>query len=79
MARTIGYLRVSTDEQLHGYGMDAQLSAIRAAVGEPDAVYRDGVSHDTIHKAKVIQEKADEETKEKLREGETYDGYDPNA
>jgi len=30
-----------------------------------------GVSHDTIHKAKVIQEKADEETKKQLRKGET--------
>lgn len=30
-----------------------------------------GVSHDTIHKAKVIAEKAPEETKAKLRKGET--------
>ncbi len=29
------------------------------------------LSHDTIHKAKVIQQKADEETKEKLRAGDT--------
>lgn len=30
-----------------------------------------GVSHDTIHKAAVIEEKAPEEVKERLRKGET--------
>ncbi len=30
-----------------------------------------GVSHDTIHKAKIISKKASEEVKEKLRKGET--------
>lgn len=38
----IAYLRVSTDEQVRsGLGLDAQLEAIRRAVGEPAAVYRD--------------------------------------
>ena len=42
---TIAYLRVSTDEQLKGFGLAAQLDAIKGAVGEPDAVYRDeGIS-----------------------------------
>ena len=38
----IAYLRVSTDEQANsGLGMEAQLEAIRKAVGTPDSVYRD--------------------------------------
>ena len=42
MSRVIAYLRVSTDEQAaSGLGMDAQLDAITAAQGVPDAVYRD--------------------------------------
>jgi site-specific DNA recombinase len=42
----LAYLRVSTDEQAEsGLGLEAQLAAIRKAVGEPDAVFRDeGIS-----------------------------------
>ena len=42
MARTIGYLRCSTDEQAEsGLGLEAQRAAIVKAVGEPDATYSD--------------------------------------
>ena len=42
MSASIAYLRVSTDEQANsGLGLDAQLDAIIAAVGQPDAIYRD--------------------------------------
>ena len=42
MSANIAYLRVSTDEQAKsGLGLDAQLDAITAAVGKPDAIYRD--------------------------------------
>lgn len=42
MGRTIAYLRASTDEQAaSGLGLEAQLAAITAALGEPAAVYRD--------------------------------------
>ena len=42
MSANIAYLRVSTDEQAKsGLGLDAQLDAITAAVGQPDGIYRD--------------------------------------
>ena len=45
----IAYLRVSTDEQAKsGLGLDAQLSQIREAFGEPDRVFSDeGISGST--------------------------------
>ncbi len=46
MARTIAYVRVSSDEQSQsGLGIEAQLEAIRAAFGEPDIVFRDDPGH----------------------------------
>ncbi len=42
MSRIIAYLRVSSEEQaLSGLGIEAQLEAIRAKVGEPDIIIRD--------------------------------------
>ncbi len=50
MSRTIAYLRVSSEEQaLSGLGIEAQLEAIRAKVGEPDVVIKDeGFSGGTL-------------------------------
>ena len=42
MKRAVIYCRVSTDEQAQsGLGLDAQLAAITATIGEPGQVYRD--------------------------------------
>ena len=42
MARTIAYLRVSTDEQAEsGLGLEAQLAAITNAAGTPDETFSD--------------------------------------
>lgn len=42
---TVAYLRISTDEQKKGFGLDAQLDAIVGEVGDPDVIYRDeGIS-----------------------------------
>ena len=52
---TIAYLRVSTDEQLKGFGLDAQLAAIEKAVGTPDAIYRDeGISGTTADRPGIM-------------------------
>lgn len=50
MPRTIAYVRVSSEEQAHsGLGIEAQLEAIRANVGEPDVIIRDeGFSGGTL-------------------------------
>lgn len=50
MSRTIAYLRVSSEEQAQsGLGIDAQLEAIQAKVGEPDIIIKDeGCSGGTL-------------------------------
>lgn len=50
MSRTIAYVRVSSEEQAQsGLGIEAQLDAIRASVGEPDVIIRDeGFSGGTL-------------------------------
>lgn len=42
MSRILAYLRVSSEEQAHsGLGIEAQLEAIRAKLGEPDVIIKD--------------------------------------
>lgn len=42
MSRTIAYVRVSSDEQAQsGLGIEAQIEAIRAKMGEPDMIIKD--------------------------------------
>ena len=57
MSRIIAYLRVSTQEQaVSGLGIEAQLEAIRAKVGEPNIVIRDeGFSGGTLDRPGIVK------------------------
>ena len=51
----IAYTRVSTEEQTKGFGLDAQLDAIKAAVGQPGAHYTDeGLSGANINRPGLL-------------------------
>lgn len=52
MSRILAYLRVSSEDQAQsGLGIEAQLEAIRAKVGEPDVIIRDeGFSGGTLER-----------------------------
>ena len=52
---TIAYTRVSTEEQTKGFGLDAQLDAIGASLGQPDAHYSDeGISGAKINRPGLL-------------------------
>lgn len=70
-------LRAKAKENQRAAGGDKALCQISAKALEPPVHTKmelariAGTSHNTIHQAKVIAEKADEETKERLRMGQT--------
>ena len=57
MSKLIAYLRVSSEEQAQsGLGIEAQLSAIRSKVGEPDTIIKDeGYSGGTLDRPGLME------------------------